>query len=58
MISSTVDQGIMARMRVCKVASMVSRLFFAYDNVIFPKATKEDSEEILNILELYVKALG
>ena len=58
LIRKSVKLGTIKGIAACARGPSISRLFFAYDGLIFCKATGEECSNLIGILEKYEKALG
>ena len=58
LLTKFVEDGLLKGVEACLRGPTISHLFFAYDSLIFCRATREDCTSLENILETYEHVFG
>lgn len=58
LLQYSVEQGLLKGVAACQGAPDISHLFFAYDNLSFCRATREECSNLERVLDIYELAEG
>lgn len=58
LLQYSVEQGLLKGVAACRGAPDISHLFFAYDNLSFCRATREECSNLERVLDIYELAEG